>query len=1454
MTVNLLAERIVFRQRGEEYFSEGKWDEASTWFTQAISADIEDTASLRKRAECFMKLAKGALALADINRALSLLPSSHELWNQKANYHFLLGQYQDAEVAHIRALHALNEIMKETDNENLWAISSEYTAALQHCRGVHASGSTERERGESAMSGDDKEQLEDALRHFRNAIHNNREPKQEAELTLLVARVHHKLGDVDTALATAQYSARIYPKLAEAHVFLSKLHQDRKEYTALHQDYENLLNLDPENSDYREKRTFLLMTSPAGTEVMKGDEAFAAGRYTEAVDCYTQALTLNWEGALAVDKTLILGNRAAAYAKQRMWDEVMEDANECISLKPKSPEGYLLRARSWMGQLKWNRASDDLDRADMLDPNSDMVQASRQLWADCKDVVECSVRAEAAAKVKVYSLAAELLMKAVAENEYLNALDQCDLLVQRSIALCMLSRGKDAMADAQAALDMRAESLPALHARAEAHHCCGNWDAAVEDYQKLVEQAPTSKDYQMGLHMVLETSPSVEAKMLADTKFKMREYQEALNLYTLAIVKNTQHSVDDALLYSCRSQAYLKCKRLDEAAEDAESVVAAKPDWFKGYICRADVAFANSNFSEAYRDYLVALDKCPKEAERSAVAEKVRQCLSEPPVRTFMAKGDDAFRKGDFDTAILMYTDALDANEEWLEDDAVLLSRRSSAFAKIGITEDALKDANAAVRFNPALPDGYIVRAEVYIRLGEMEKARKDFQKVVSDKLLLPTTSAAHQLLTLPAAVTTSGRQEACKMLVKATLSGTSSQPQALSIPLTEAEGGADYKDPADRLKATCTGGSNQSLAEISPLEAVRQAVYEDDLVGRMKALEAMLVGEETKSEGDSAFVRGDYEKAIRHYTVALDSLTTARDQGEIPGSMSDDKIITYEMATLYNNRSAAFAKFGRSRAERALADAERALEGRPGWHKALASRATALTYLGSTEAAAEDYKKAYSGDELAEALLLLDLRRIELEGDSYVANSQYALAVESFTESINGYLKASQAKGQSDLTAVPAKLYLGRSKALMEIGDLTAIEDGQMAIRLAPAWALPRIQLVKVLLSFQRAEEAYPYALFSLAECASGAVSATLTELRDLEEAREQALQAISNLDTAASRARLVNRYSMHCMLSREHIRIFCVSNLHVDRTDNLQWCQELSSTAFMKDILIVAGNMGDTFEALKTGLRILQAKFSRVFFVPGNHDLWITEAEAGLFPDSVCKLVALRKELDVMGVDTGPAEVATGVFIVPLLSWYNCAFDEKDPHPGRLRFNSFCNWPMAEESVWSWMLRMNEKSINQYRRPNSSNDIVITASHFLPRTDMPLPPDVPEIAKNIGCKELDVQIQQIRPDVHVFGHSHIETDGTHGAPYEKNPANGMLVPNKSPTVKNNTRYVQRALTGDKGDAERLYCIFDDTELTGKYVPFDGGKRTEHLHGESLQQQASGPVLRRADLAGFTI
>lgn len=44
-----------------------------------------------------------------------------------------------------------------------------------------------------------------------------------------------------------------------------------------------------------------------------------------------------------------------------------------------------------------------------------------------------------------------------------------------------------------------------------------------------------------------------------------------------------------------------------------------------------------------------------------------------------------------------------------------------------------------------------------------------------------------------------------------------------------------------------------------------------------------------------------------------------------------------------------------------------------------------------------------------------------------------------------------------------------------------------------------------------------------------------------------------------------------------------------------------------FQEDVLILAGDIANTMEVLQETLLLLKSRFSRIFFCPGNHDLWM-------------------------------------------------------------------------------------------------------------------------------------------------------------------------------------------------------------------------------------------------------
>ena len=68
--------------------------------------------------------------------------------------------------------------------------------------------------------------------------------------------------------------------------------------------------------------------------------------------------------------------------------------------------------------------------------------------------------------------------------------------------------------------------------------------------------------------------------------------------------------------------------------------------------------------------------------------------------------------------------------------------------------------------------------------------------------------------------------------------------------------------------------------------------------------------------------------------------------------------------------------------------------------------------------------------------------------------------------------------------------------------------------------------------------------------------------------------------------------------------MRVFAVSDIHVDYAENLVWILSLDRKEYANDILILAGDVTDKMALLEQVLVSLAASFKAVLFVPGNHE----------------------------------------------------------------------------------------------------------------------------------------------------------------------------------------------------------------------------------------------------------
>ncbi|XP_043698844.1 acyl-carrier-protein phosphodiesterase PptH-like [Telopea speciosissima] len=236
---------------------------------------------------------------------------------------------------------------------------------------------------------------------------------------------------------------------------------------------------------------------------------------------------------------------------------------------------------------------------------------------------------------------------------------------------------------------------------------------------------------------------------------------------------------------------------------------------------------------------------------------------------------------------------------------------------------------------------------------------------------------------------------------------------------------------------------------------------------------------------------------------------------------------------------------------------------------------------------------------------------------------------------------------------------------------------------------------------------------------------------------------------------------------------RVFVLSDLHTDYSENMAWVKCLSAVGYKKDILLVAGDVAEMYKTFVLTMSLLRERFMHVFYVPGNHDLWCRGED---YVDSIEKLNALLDACRRIGVETGP-KIVDGLGFIPLFSWYHESFDREKDIQGiyipslEMACKDFhaCKWPdrlsSKDFALAVYFDAMNEKNRILVRDIQRLCESIITFSHFLPRQE--LCPEkrmlfYPNLPKIIGSDYLEDRIRSIHgangsaTGCHAFGHTH--------------------------------------------------------------------------------------------------
>mmetsp|Transcript_148450 Transcript_148450/g.377577 ORF Transcript_148450/g.377577 Transcript_148450/m.377577 type:complete len:1830 (+) Transcript_148450:84-5573(+) len=262
---------------------------------------------------------------------------------------------------------------------------------------------------------------------------------------------------------------------------------------------------------------------------------------------------------------------------------------------------------------------------------------------------------------------------------------------------------------------------------------------------------------------------------------------------------------------------------------------------------------------------------------------------------------------------------------------------------------------------------------------------------------------------------------------------------------------------------------------------------------------------------------------------------------------------------------------------------------------------------------------------------------------------------------------------------------------------------------------------------------------------------------------------------------------------LSKSFQEVVAWSDLHSDMGANMDHLRSLPECP--ETVLLLAGDLATKMEVLESSLRLLKAKFGAVFYVPGNHELWVVKKE-GL--SSMHKFLAILELCERLEVHTRPAFISEDCAVCPLFSWYkDNLVDGFSRDKANIPFDIQTQWmwditgrgdtnDAQQHEIADFFAGLNARRINvaparaveALKRAAIEAELaamdapplqkkddkvdkapsVISMSHFIPRQEVY--PGPRRLCGVMGCREIEDQVRQVGARCHIFGHSHIACD----------------------------------------------------------------------------------------------
>ncbi|XP_011081199.1 hsp70-Hsp90 organizing protein 3 [Sesamum indicum] len=485
----------------------------------------------------------------------------------------------------------------------------------------------------------------------------------------------------------------------------------------------------------------------------KGNAAFSAGKFNDAVSHFTDAINL------APTNHVLYSNRSAAYASLNKFSEALSDAQKTVELKPDWGKGYSRLGAAYMGLHNYGDAVSAYKKGIEIEPNNEALKSG---LADAEAALARSSRPRAAPGASPFGEAfgPEMWVRLASDASTREFLQQPDFVkmmqdIQKSpnnlnlylkdqrvmqalgvlLNLKFQTRGAEEDAEMPSASD---GGSPERKRPAAA-------DAEPVKEEKRPEKEPEPEPEPMDVPEEEKEKKERKAKAQKEKEagnaaYKKKDFETAIQHYSKAIELDDE----DISFLTNRAAVYLEMGKYEDCIKDCDKAVERGRELRSDFkmIARAltrkgtalvKMAKSSKDYEPAIETFQKALTehRNPDTLKKLNDAEKAKKDLEQqeyfdPQIADEeREKGNQYFKEQKYPEAVRHYTEAIKRNPK----DPKAYSNRAACYTKLGAMPEALKDAEKCLELDPTFSKGYTRKGAVQFFMKEYEKALETYQE-----------------------------------------------------------------------------------------------------------------------------------------------------------------------------------------------------------------------------------------------------------------------------------------------------------------------------------------------------------------------------------------------------------------------------------------------------------------------------------------------------------------------------------------------------------------------------------------------------------------------------------------------------------------------------------------------------------------------------------------------------